>query len=154
LGEQEMPSDPPLSEPLYLQNRMRLRRKIIGVLLRRARLNNGHSLDELAAQLGREPDDLTRIEAGQEPITIPELQVLAGTLGIPMVEFAADGSPPPPAQEPDTSGAADLAHLSPELREFILQPINAAYLQIALGLSQMPAEALRLFASGLLEITY
>ena len=43
LGEQEMPSEPPLPEPLYLQSRMNLRRKIIGVLLRQARLDGGYT---------------------------------------------------------------------------------------------------------------
>jgi transcriptional regulator with XRE-family HTH domain len=153
LGEQEMPSEPPLPEPIYLQSRMNLRRKIIGVLLRQARLDGGYSLEEMAAELDCEPDDLARIELGQEPIALADLQVLARMLGISIDEFVAEGRAPQPVQE---LGAppADLNHLSPELREFVQQPMNAAYVQIALNLSQMPAEALRQFASGLLEITY
>jgi transcriptional regulator with XRE-family HTH domain len=154
LGEQVMPPDPPMPEPLFLQNRMSLRRKIIGVLLRRARLENGHSLEELSAQLGCEPDDLTRIELGQQPIALPELQLLAEALGISLNELAGEDGETVETQEFAPSPLPDLAHLSPELREFVLQPMNAAYLQVALGLSQMPAEALRRFASGLLEITY
>ena len=95
LGEQEMPSEPPLPEPVYLQNRMSLRRKIIGVLLRQARLDGGHTLEEMAAQLGCEPDDLTRIELGQEPIALADLQALAETLGLSIDEFVAEGSAPP-----------------------------------------------------------
>jgi hypothetical protein len=47
-----------------------------------------------------------------------------------------------------------LDHLPQEVREFVLKPINMPYLQVAMNLSHMPAEALRQIASGLLEITY
>jgi transcriptional regulator with XRE-family HTH domain len=154
LGEQEIPAAPPLPEPLYLQRRMGLRRKIIGVLLRQARLNGEHTLEEMAAQLGYEPDDLARIELGQEPIALTDLQALADTFGLSIDEFVSEGSASPPTPDLPATPPADLAHLSPELRAFVQEPMNAAYLQVALNLSQMPAETLRQFASGLLEITY
>ena len=154
LGEQEIPAEPPLPEPLYVQRRMSLRRKIIGVLLRQARQNNGHTQEEMAAILNCAPDDLMRVELGQEPIALTDLQALAETLGLSIEEFLAEGNAPPPVQDRQVASPTDLAHLPSELREFVQQPINAAYLQIALNLSQMPAEILRQFASGLLEITY
>jgi len=154
LGEQELPAAPPVPQPLYLQNRMILRRKIIGALLRQARLDGGHTVEEIAAELGCEPEELTRIELGQEPIAWTDLQVLAGMLGLSLDEFVADGRAPASVQDAADATPTDLAHLSPELRAFVQQPINAAYLRIAVNLSQMPAETLRQFASGLLEITY
>lgn len=155
LGEQEIPSNSPLPEPIYLQNRMQLRRKIIGALLRQARLESEHTLEELAALLDCEPEDLVQVELGQEPIALSDLQALAETLGLSLDSFLAeDNHVPQPAQDLETPPSTDLAHLSPELREFVQEPMNAAYLQIAVNLSQMPAEALRQFASGLLEITY
>jgi transcriptional regulator with XRE-family HTH domain len=154
LGEQELPAAPPQPQPLYLQDKMRLRRKIIGVLLRQARLDGGHALEEMAALLGCEPDDLARIEFGQEPIALADLQALAGILGLSLDEFVSEGSASPSSPDLKEAPPADLAHLSPELCAFVQQPMNAAYLQIALNLSEMPAETLRQFASGLLEITY
>jgi transcriptional regulator with XRE-family HTH domain len=154
LGQQEMPAAPPLPEPVWLQNRMSLRRKVIGVLLRQARLDGGHTLEEMAAQLGCSPDDLDRIELGQEPIALADLQALADTLGLSIDEFVSEGTAPAPAPDQGAAPPTDLAHLSPELRAFVQEPMNAAYLQIALNLSEMPAETLRQFASGLLEITY
>jgi len=153
LGEQEMPTSPPLTQSAYLQSRMLLRRKIIGVLLRQARIENGQTLEEIAAQLAYEPDDLARIELGQDPISLTDLQALAEMLGLSLDEFFAPSSAPPMPDQAE-SVPADLAHLSPELRAFVQQPINAAYLQIARNLSEMPADTLRQFASGLLEITY
>jgi transcriptional regulator with XRE-family HTH domain len=152
LGEQEMPAEPPLPEPLYRQYKMALRRKIIGVLLRQAREDGGYGLEEVAAQLDCDPDQLNRVELGQEPISVTDLQALAGMLGLSIDEFVAEGRAP--GRDGDGTPPADLEHLSPELRAFVQQPMNAAYVQIALNLSQMPAQALRQFASGLLEITY
>ena len=154
LGEQAIPDTPPLPEPVYLEQRMSLRRKIIGVLLRQARQEGGHTLEEIAAELGCEPDELARIELGQDAIALAKLQALTSTLGLSIDEFISEQSAPQPAPETETSPPADLAHLSPELRAFVQQPMNAAYIQIALNLSEMPAETLRQFASGLLEITY
>jgi transcriptional regulator with XRE-family HTH domain len=133
---------------------MSLRRKIIGVMLRQARLDGEYTLEEMAAQLGCEADDLTRIELGQGPIALADLQALAEALGLSIDAFVPESSAAPPAPASAETPPADLAHLSPELCAFVQEPINAAYLQIALNLSQMPAETLRQFASGLLEITY
>jgi transcriptional regulator with XRE-family HTH domain len=154
IGEQELPASPMLPEPLYLQNRMHLRSKIIGVTLRQARLDGGHTLEELAALVGYGPDELARVEVGEESISLTDLQALSETLGLSMDTFVSDESTPPLSPEPAETPSADLAHLSPELRAFVQEPMNVAYLQIALNLSQMPAEALRQFATGLLEITY
>jgi transcriptional regulator with XRE-family HTH domain len=154
LGDQEIPTEPPLPEPLYLESKMSLRRRIIGVLLRQARLNGGHTLEEMAAQLACEPGDLERIELGQEPIALTDLQTWAEMLGLTLGEFLAEESGPLPTRDLEPAPPADLAHLSPELLAFIQEPMNVAYLQIALNLSEMPAESLRQFASGLLEITY
>ena len=152
LGEQEIPTEPPLPEPLYRQYKMALRRKIIGVLLRQAREDGGYGLEEVAAQLECDPGQLNRVELGQEPIAVTDLQALAGMLGLSIDEFVAEGRAL--GRDGDGTPPADLEHLSPELRAFVQQPMNAAYVQIALNLSQMPAQALRQFASGLLEITY
>jgi len=154
LGKEEIPATPPLPKPLYLQNKMRLRRKIIGVMLRQARLDSEYTLEEMAAQVGCEPDALARIELGEEPVALTDLQSLAGTLGLSIDAFVSEACPSPPAPDRAESPPADLGHLSPELRAFVQEPINAAYLQIALNLSLMPADTLRQFASGLLEITY
>ncbi len=47
-----------------------------------------------------------------------------------------------------------LKQLSPEVRDFVLKPINQSYLELAMKLSKMPAGQLRVIAEGLLEITY
>jgi hypothetical protein len=44
--------------------------------------------------------------------------------------------------------------LPQEVQEFIVQPINIRYLEVAMRLAQMPAGGLRAIAEGLLDITY
>jgi transcriptional regulator with XRE-family HTH domain len=154
LGEEELPTDQAAPEPLLYENVMTVRRKIIGVILRQARLESGQTLDDTATILGYAPERLAQVELGEEPITLVELQVLAQALGIPFETFIAEDIIPLTPEERAKRDVRQLAHLPADVREFVLKPINVPYLQVALNLSQMPAETLRQLASGLFEITY
>ena len=140
------------SEPLPYDNLRLVRRKLIGVVLRQARSEAGQSLDELAHSVGIPSDYLAGVELGEAQIPLVRLQVLADTLGIPIAQFVSDEAPSTP--EGGNGHEAALDHLPAEILEFIQEPFNIPYLQIAMNLSQMPAETLRQIASGLLEITY
>jgi transcriptional regulator with XRE-family HTH domain len=162
LGEQELPDRQRETDPAYYERLMALRRKIVGVILLHARTEAGRTLEEVADVLGWEPEHLRGVEWGGEPISLVELGVLAETLGIPFEAFIDHGEPSAPQPAPPDLGPArepalepaHLAHLPPDVQEFVTQPINRPYLQIAMDLSQLPAETLRRLASGLLEITY
>lgn len=54
-----------------------LRRKIIGVLIKQARLEAGKSLKETAEVLGCSPDRLSQYEAGEKAPSLPEVEMLA-----------------------------------------------------------------------------
>lgn len=141
-------------QPLPYENIMNIRRKIIGVILRQARLESGQTLDELALRMGLVPEYLARVELGDEQVSLVRLQALASALDIPFQEFIAEDVIPLTPEEKGKRDLRLLEHLSPDVREFILKPINIPYLQVAMNLSHMPAETLRQIASGLLEITY
>jgi hypothetical protein len=83
-----------------------------------------------------------------------ELQVLAEALGIPFENLVSEEVILSSADEGGQGDVGSLAHLPPELREFVANSINLPYLQVAMNLSQMPVEALRQIATGLFEITY
>jgi transcriptional regulator with XRE-family HTH domain len=153
LGEQDLPADEE-PKPFPYENVMALRHRIVGVILRRARLDAGRTLDDVASVLNYTPDHLARVELGEEPIPMVELDILAQTLGIPFERFVDEDIMAMTDEERNQRDLQRLAHLPPEIRDFVLQPINTPYLQIARNLSQMPAETLRQIASGLLEITY
>jgi len=150
----EMPEDQPESEPIPYQELMLVRRRIIGVILRQARQEAGLTLAALAPDLGYTPEQLGRVELGEAEIPLTQLQALSGTLGIGMDAFTVQSVMPAATAEQGPAGGVILEHLPPEIQEFILKPINTPYLQIAMNLSEMPAETLRQIASGLLEITY
>jgi transcriptional regulator with XRE-family HTH domain len=67
-----------------------LRDRILGVLLRDARLASGRTLEECAAFLGMEPDDLVAIELGRNQITLPKLEAFAFLVDVPVNHFFGD----------------------------------------------------------------
>jgi transcriptional regulator with XRE-family HTH domain len=154
LGEQPLPDEETQDLTLPFENVMTVRRKIIGVMLRQARLELGYTLDDVAAASGHSPEHLARIELGEEQITLTALRALAEHLNITLDDFTHKDIIPLTPAERAARDLQYLAHLPQEVREFVLRPINLPYLQVAMNLSNMPAEALRQIASGLLEITY
>ncbi len=44
--------------------------------------------------------------------------------------------------------------LPDEMKAFVVKPVNLPYLELAMRLSEMSVEKLRMIAEGLLEITY
>ncbi|MBN1936637.1 MAG: transcriptional regulator [Anaerolineae bacterium] len=154
LGETELPPEENAQTTLPYENVMVIRRKIIGVILRQTRLNHGRTLDEVASATGYSPEHLARIELGEALVSMVELRDLGETLGLPFDTFLGEDIIPLTAAQRDARDLRRLAHLPFEVREFILKPINAPYLQIAMNLSNMPSESLHQIASGLLEITY
>ena len=64
-----------------------LRARILGVLIRDARLANGASEAEVAAALDVTEDQVSAWEFGQEAPGLPQLEMLAYFLGIPVSHF-------------------------------------------------------------------
>lgn len=82
-----------------------LRRKILGVLLQGARLRSGRTKKECAEALGVSPGTVSAYEGGREDISLPELEILAYFLDVPLAQFWSDGesviepvTTPPPDQ--------------------------------------------------------
>ncbi|HSQ17004.1 MAG TPA: helix-turn-helix transcriptional regulator [Anaerolineales bacterium] len=64
-----------------------IRTKKLGVLIRDARLATGKSLEECAQAVGVTPDRFEAYELGVEPPSLPELEILAYTLRVPLDHF-------------------------------------------------------------------
>lgn len=64
-----------------------IRNKILGALLRHARLRAGRLPDEYARVFGRSEQDILRWESGEQPITLSELEVWAHLSGVPVSFF-------------------------------------------------------------------
>lgn len=144
-------AEPP---PVHYENMMIIRRKIIGVILRQARLEGGWTLDQIAKQLGYTPEQLARVELGEAQISLTQLQALADLLHIPFEAFIAEDVIPLTPEQRRKHELQMLDRLPPQVREFVLQPVNIPYLEVAMNLSQMSSQTLRQVASSLLEITF
>ncbi len=64
-----------------------IRAKKLGVLIRDVRLKTGKSLEECAQAMGLSIDELAAMEFGERPPTLPELELLAYYLEIPLEHF-------------------------------------------------------------------
>jgi transcriptional regulator with XRE-family HTH domain len=64
-----------------------IRAKKIGVLVRDARLKSGKSLEECAQAIGVSTDELTAMEYGDRPPTMPELEMFAYLMELPLDHF-------------------------------------------------------------------
>jgi transcriptional regulator with XRE-family HTH domain len=64
-----------------------IRAKKLGVLIRDVRQKNGKSLDDCAQAMGLSIDELIAMEFGERPPTLPELELLAYYLELPLEHF-------------------------------------------------------------------
>jgi len=88
-----------------------VRSKIIGVLLKDARLVRGQSLEACAAAAGCSPEALQSYESGQASPSLPELEMLSYALDVPLGYFWGDTvlSEQQPAQRRELPAAEMLA---------------------------------------------
>ena len=84
---------------------LNLRNRMIGLLLRDARTQAGRTKQECANFLGVPVSTITAYEEGRKPISLPELEVLAFFLDVPIQHFwdreaqLLSEESPPPVQE-------------------------------------------------------
>lgn len=133
---------------------MDLRRRIIAVLLQQARIEAGHSREELAQLLDCPPTRIAAYEAAERDIPLVELETIAQFLGVPISYFFDQGIQPTGESLPDMEELRQLAELPAEVRRFIIQPGSILYLRAAMQLSALPASMLRRLGESILDITY
>jgi transcriptional regulator with XRE-family HTH domain len=73
-----------------LDTRFELRSRMLGVLMRDARQARGQTVEACAEALACEPDQLARFETGEASPSLPELELLAGFLDVPLGRFWSD----------------------------------------------------------------
>jgi transcriptional regulator with XRE-family HTH domain len=142
--DQEKPVDP--------KALMALRQKIIGVLLRKARLEKELTLDQLAENTGVDAARLQSYEMGEMAVPLPELELLAVEIGAPVKAFY-DQRGPVGSWLVQQRFMNEFMELSPEMQAFVCKPINRPYIEVAQRLSEMSADKLRNIAEVLLDIT-
>ncbi len=149
------------------QEALALRQRIIGALLRQARNEAGRTQEDIATLLGVSIDTVSNYEYGKTDIPLQFLELLTEHLNVSLDYFMDQGiNPNQPAPETDTAistptnvpvvneNSADYGDLSPEIQNFLANPANTLYINIAMKLSKLSAPTLRALAEGLLEVTY
>jgi len=128
---------------LPLEEAMGLRRRIIGVLLRQARMEAGHSQKDLAKVLDCPSGRITSYEFGRTDIPLLELEKLASHLEVPLSYFLDHGIRQAGDQVTGKDELERLAQLPEDVRSFMLEPGNLLYVRVAMQLSTLSAEAIR-----------
>lgn len=128
-----------------------IRRRLIGVMLRAARISAGLSLQDAGAAAGMEDELLDRFELGEAPIPVSCLDALAQAINIELSaflvrpQFLLEQSPP-----------ANLAEYGSELetewRQFTSKHENQAFIRLAMAFQQMARADLHRIADALVAI--
>jgi transcriptional regulator with XRE-family HTH domain len=90
---------------MSLSDRLFLRNKIVGVMIRDARQAAGKTQEDCGAFLGMSASTFSDIEHGERPVSLPELEAFAYLVDVPLEHFFGDrlldrnGSKQPPSSE-------------------------------------------------------
>jgi transcriptional regulator with XRE-family HTH domain len=131
-----------------------LRQRIIGALLRKARVEKDLSSKAVAEAAGLTTQRLTEYEFGAKPIPVAQLQELADALDVPMSYFIDEGVGVIGEQELLRHQFDRFSELPEDVRRFVTHPTNISYLRVAQRLSDMTTAQLRNIAAAILDITY
>lgn len=133
---------------------MELRQHIIGVLLRKARVEQGLTHKDLADRLGVTPTRINEYEFGLRALPLAHLQEVADVLDVPMTYFIDEGVGVIGERELVRHQFDRFSDLPDDLRKFVANPTNISYLRVAQRLSDMSTSQLRNIAASILDITY
>jgi len=151
-GREVISGTPSPVESLDLTRLISLRQRMIGALLRQERNNASMSLKRIAEGTGISVSRLKSYELGERPIPVPELESILSILGS-RVETLFDQSGPVGEWMSNQKAMQKFLDLPEDIQNFVCQPVNRPYLELAMKLSDMSRERLRSVAEGLLDIT-
>lgn len=151
-GNETKSDAPPALDPRDVSRLIALRQRMIGALLRQERVHANISIRHLAAKTGISQSKLKAYELGERPVSVPELESILAVLGSRMEVFF-DQNGPIGEWMTNQRAMEKFRELPEEIRNFVSQPVNRPYIELAMKLSEMSREKLRSVAEGLLDIT-
>jgi len=150
----EIKSDKPLPlENLDLTRLLAVRQRKVGALLRQERMTASISIRNLSHETGISGARIKSYELGERPIPLPELEILIKILG-GRIETFFDRTGTIGQWLLSEEAIQHFLKLPLELRQFVAQPVNRPYLELAMKLSDMSKEKLRSVAEDILDITF
>lgn len=133
-----------------------LRDKIISALLKKARMDNGISIDDLAQVSGVTAELIDSFEMDQSQVPMPTLEALCSALDMKIETLFSSISAQPAVEVQPVSAQPiqTLENIPDDLVTFFQDQNNLPYLELARKLSSLDAGRIREIAESLLEITY
>jgi transcriptional regulator with XRE-family HTH domain len=144
-----------------------LRRKVVGLLLNKARTDANYPPEKIAEYLGNSAEQIAHYEQGQIGIPFSQLNALTELLNVDL-DYFLDGANGAEAalveqredaaqREPAATGSGGYsvpADLPDDVAAFLQDPTNLLYIKLAMRLQSLSTETLRALAEGILDITY
>jgi transcriptional regulator with XRE-family HTH domain len=130
-----------------------LRQRIIGVRLRKLREDAGLTIAQVAERSEVDAGQIEQAERGQTALPVSQLETVVRAAQGRMDDLV-DGHGMVGNWLQSQEQFEEFLRLSPELRDFVLKPVNQSYLDLAVRLSKMKVDELRSIAESILEITY
>jgi transcriptional regulator with XRE-family HTH domain len=144
-----------------------LRRKVVGLLLNKARTDANYPPEKIAEYLGNSAEQIAHYEQGQIGIPFSQLNALTELLNVDL-DYFLDGANGAEAalveqredaaqREPAATGSGSYsvpADLPDDVAAFLQDPTNLLYIKLAMRLQSLSTETLRALAEGILDITY
>jgi len=143
---------PAIPESVDTTQLISLRHRMIGALLRQERNKVNMSLRHIAHETGISAAKLNSYEMGERPIPVSHLEVIVRLLGS-RIDVFFDQNGPVGQWLNNQRALQKFLDLPESIQEFICQPVNRPYLELAIKMSDMSKEKLRSVAEGLLDIT-
>ncbi|MCJ7626455.1 MAG: helix-turn-helix domain-containing protein [Anaerolineaceae bacterium] len=152
-GQQSIQVTSTLEYQQKLVQLQQIRNRLIATRLRLARDDFGISTASLSEKTRIDEEKIKQFELGKVPVPLADLEILGKALGIE-IETLFDQKGIIAKWHTRKKEEKNFLELSDEFKEFVCKPVNKPYLDLAIRLSDMPAEKLRSIAESLLEITY
>ncbi len=141
-----------LVESMDTTRLIKLRQRMIGALLRQERNNVNMSIRHLSTETGITQARLKTYELGERAIPVPELESILTVMGS-RIDVFFDQNGPVGQWMTSQRAMQKFLELPDEIQNFVCQPVNRPYLELAMKLSDLSREKLRAVAEGLLDIT-
>jgi transcriptional regulator with XRE-family HTH domain len=151
-GRKTLSENHEATKEVDLEQLLALRQRMIGAMLRQARLQAQLSLETVAESVGISPEQLQAFELAEAEIPLALLEALCAVLNRPIAEFL-DKNGPVGVWANQQRLVQDFLSLPAELQAFVSRPINRPYIELAQRLSEMSVDKLRAVGEGILEIT-
>lgn len=151
-SEDTVSDSPHPSEELQVDTLLELRDSAIGTLLRMGRDEKGLSQKDLGKDTGISTSRIRRYESGESCVPLPELERLARALELDLGEFS-DIAGPVGDWLSRQSARQQFDQLPQDVRNFVANPDNLPYLEMAQRMSVTPIERLRAVAKGILDLS-